>query len=310
MAHKNFAIVCDSTCDLPSELTARLEVVVIPLGVSLGDETYLDGDRDDDAYAALERPRAAPEVVKPEVEQVAAVYRALARRGYETIATVHSSLALTGIWPLAEQAVAELAGNVRVKAVDAGAVSAAMGMVVERLACARDAGMPFDEAVACARELARSTRLLFIPTAGASFALDVAARRHRLPFAAKASGLRLRLAGERSLFLLSRGEYTALARSADLADLCGRMAHAMSSVAAQDGELVYAVVDGGSSRAVRTAEKPLDTNEFCSLRLGHTHCSPSIVANIGVGSVAVAFAPKSVYLRAGASAPPAQHDDR
>lgn len=117
---------------------------------------------------------------------------------------------------------------------------------------------------------------------------------------AKASSLRLRVVGERTLFLMTRGESTALARSTDLSDLCGHAAHAMSSISAQEGELVHAVIGMGGSKALRALEKPLDTNEFCSTRLGRGLISPSILASVGPDAAGVAFAPRKAYMEAGA----------
>lgn len=117
---------------------------------------------------------------------------------------------------------------------------------------------------------------------------------------ARASSLRLRVVGERTLFLQTRGESTALARSTDLSDLCGHAAHAMSSISAQEGELVYAVVGMVGSKTLRALEKPLDTNEFCSTKLGRGLVSPSILASVGFDAAGVAFAPRKAYLEAGA----------
>lgn len=77
----------------------------------------------------------------------------------------------------------------------------------------------------------------------------------------------------------------------------------MSSVASTEGDLVYAVMGAPSSKALRALEKPLDTNEFCSLRLGRGRTSLTILATVGVEAVGVALVSKDLYLRAGASGP-------
>ena len=153
---------------------------------------------------------------------------------------------------------------------------------------------------AAAEQLAGSVRLLVIPTASARFAR----RRSRKPRAGllgrATSSLRIRLSGERGLYLISRGEITQLARSAELPDLTGRLAHAMSAVSASEGPLVYATLETGDARALRALEKPLDTNEFEARHLGTVSACPSVEKIIGSGAVGVAFAPSQAYWRASA----------
>lgn len=304
MAQHSFAIVCDSTCDLPPEIISRLEVVCVPLGIEVSGRVLRDAADREEARAALEHRRAAV-AVKASAAEFRAAFERLLDEGYDHIVTVCSSLANTGSWAAAEAAYAELIAEGRrivMRTVDAGVTSVGLGMAVERLACARSQGVGLEEAVARVRELAREVRLLFIPEASAPIVQE-SVRRKRSGLMARASSLRLRVVGERTLFLLSRGEWTALARSTDLGDLCARAAHAMSSVAANDGDLVYAVMGFNGSKTLRALEKPLDTNEFCSTRLGRGRTSPAIMASLGPDAAGVAFAPKSLYVRAGATGP-------
>ena len=39
----NIVITSDSTCDLSPQLKERYNISILPLGVSLGDKTFLDG---------------------------------------------------------------------------------------------------------------------------------------------------------------------------------------------------------------------------------------------------------------------------
>lgn len=299
MACKPFAIVCDSTCDLPPEIISRLEVVCVPLGVEIAGRVLMDGADRDEAVALLGR-RKSGRVELLSKERLLDVYRRLFDEGYDRIATVCSSLVNTGSWNAAEEAASELSDSGHVlRTVDAGVSSVGLGMVVERLAMAREAGIEFDEALARSRAFAREVRLLFIPEASSPF-MRGNLRRRKSGIMAKASSLRLRVVGERTLFLQTRGESTALARSTDLSDLCGHAAHAMSSISSQEGELVYAVIGMGGSKTLRALEKPLDTNEFCSTKLGRGLVSPSILASVGFDAAGVAFAPRKAYVEAGA----------
>lgn len=299
MACKPFAIVCDSTCDLPPEIISRLEVVCVPLGVEIAGRVLMDGADRDEAVALLGR-RKSGHVELLSKERMVDVYRRLIDEGYNRIVTVCSSLINTGSWSAAEEAASELSdADHMLRTVDAGVSSVGLGMVVERLAMAREVGIQFEEAIARSRAFAREVRVLFIPEASSPF-MRGNLRSRKSGIMARASSLRLRVVGERTLFLQTRGESTALARSTDLSDLCGHAAHAMSSISAQEGELVYAVVGMDGSKTLRALEKPLDTNEFCSTKLGRGLVSPSILASVGFDAAGVAFAPRKAYLEAGA----------
>ena len=288
MACKPFAIVCDSTCDLPPEIISRLEVVCVPLGVEIAGRVLMDGADRDEAVALLGR-RKSGRVELLSKERLLDIYRCLIDEGYDRIVTVCSSLVNTGSWNAAEEAAAELADATHMlRTVDAGVSSVGLGMV--------------EDAIARSRAFAREVRVLFIPEASSPF-MRGNLRSRKSGIMAKASSLRLRVVGERTLFLQTRGESTALARSTDLSDLCGHAAHAMSSISAQEGALVHAVIGMGGSKALRALEKPLDTNEFCSTRLGRGLISPSILASVGFDAAGVAFAPRKAYMEAGAGGP-------
>ena len=271
----------------------------VPLGVEIAGRVLMDGADRDEAVALLGR-RKSGHVELLSKERMVDVYRRLIDEGYNRIVTVCSSLINTGSWSAAEEAASELSdADHMLRTVDAGVSSVGLGMVVERLAMAREVGIQFEEAIARSRAFAREVRVLFIPEASSPF-MRGNLRSRKSGIMARASSLRLRVVGERTLFLQTRGESMALARSTDLSDLCGHAAHAMSSISAQEGELVYAVVGMVGSKTLRALEKPLDTNEFCSTKLGRGLVSPSILASVGFDAAGVAFAPRKAYLEAGA----------
>lgn len=276
----DIAIVCDTGCDLPASFLAGLPVVPEVVSVDGADAGADVGTAD---------PRA----------KLAAVYRRLAAAGVRRIVSVHSSTAFSPALSAAWSAAEDVVDEAEVTVIDSGAASAATGMVVERLSAAFGAGMAFEEAVSFARVLAAAARLLVIPTSSAGFSRR-RTRPSRAGLLGRATGaLRIRLSSERGLYLLSRGEVTQLARSTSLADLTGRLVHSMSKIAANDGTLVYALVETGDSRALRAVEKPLDTNEFESRSLGTVHASAATLSAVGEGAVAVAVAPASLFDRMG-----------
>ena len=110
----------------------------------------------------------------------------------------------------------------------------------------------------------------------------------------QADNLRIRLAGERGLFSLAHGSLSEVVRSSDLGDLTGRIAHAMSAMSRDEGPLCYVEVGTGVNRALAQLEKPLDTNEFESRRLGVMRANPCVAAYAGVGAIGIAIVPQAL----------------
>lgn len=272
MSKSDFAITCDSGCDLSPAFFEKTGVEVVAL---------------DDAAASAEEL----------VGVFVARYRALAERGFSRIISVHSTPVFSEEIAAARAAAQACAGEADVRVVDSGSASAATGMVVFRLAYHQAHGVPFERAVEEAERLAACVRLLVVPTTTAPFARRRRHQAERGIIGRATLSLRANLIGERGLFLLSRSEVTQLARSTDLSDLTGRLARSMSSVFSVEGPLVHAAVVTGDVRAQRALEKPLDTNEFESQSLGVVRVTPGVEGLIGAGAVGVAFAPADAYWR-------------
>ena len=281
MLERDFTIVCDRGCDLPPVYLERAQATVLE-------------NVPHDALGHVDEVALKQEFIR--------LYRSLAAQGHTKIASVHSSASFSPEAACAREAAAACSGVADVRVIDSGSASVATGMVFFRLTCHWADGVPFEDAVAAAERLAGSVRLLVIPTTSARFAR----RRSRKPrtglLGRATSSLRIRISGERGLYLVSRGEITQLARSSDLPDLTGRLAHAMSAVSASEGPLVYATLETGDARALRALEKPLDTNEFEARPLGTVSASAQVEKIIGSGAVGVAFAPEHAYWH-GAGAP-------
>lgn len=227
--------------------------------------------------------------------ELARTYRELAGPDGGQVVSVHSAAPLDGSLAAAQAAREEVAGEVGVLLLDAGSLSLGTGMVAERLASYRDRGATAEEALAAAAAFSRTVRLLVIPSSPAWLARHRERRRLAGRLYRATSSLRVRLSGERSLFLVSQGEVTQLARDTELVELTSRLAHAMSSVASGAGELVYAKLEAGDARALRALEKPLDINEFDSRCLGAVRITPASERSLGAGTVGVAFSPASSF---------------
>ena len=65
----NVIIACDSTCDLNAELIERYQIKILPLGVTLGNQQYLDGVDvcPDDIYAHYAKTGELPKTSAEEL---------------------------------------------------------------------------------------------------------------------------------------------------------------------------------------------------------------------------------------------------
>lgn len=310
VGEKSFGIVCDSGCDLTPAQLGQLGVALVPHHVTAQGADWLDRVdlADDDALARMGTRAADAVVVEAGADELLAAYRELVDAGCRTIVSVHSTEALSQMCAHAREAAALLGDAARVEVLDTGTASIGTGIVVERLSALRAAGASVDDVLAAVREIAAGVRLMFIPASSSRLVRRRARSRHS-GLVSRASMLRVRLVGERGLFLVTRGEVTQTVRSTDMADLCGRIAHAMSAVARDEGPLDYVELYARDRKQLRPLEKPLDTNEFEAERMGVTRVSPGIVGFVGAPAVGVAFVPDSLFERVGANQPSDVHGD-
>lgn len=272
MAEKDFAIVCDATCDLPRVFLDKARVLSV----------RLDGpDRGElDAQRELEL-----------------LYRECAAGGFERVISVHSAASFSPVVEAARSAAAACADVADVRVVSSGSLSTATGMLIDRAARYRHLGVGFEDAVAALGELAAHVRLLAIPSASTLIAAR-RSRRTRVGLIGRATAtLRMRMTGERGLYLLSDDRATQLARNNDTDALAHRLAHAVTAVSAGEGQLVHAFVSPKGSHVMRALERALTEEDADSSCLGTVRPSALTEGILGPGFVAMAIAPRSAYWR-------------
>ena len=112
-------IVTDSCANIPHSLAEAHSIVVAPLYVNIGDETYRDGV-DIDAgrlFALLEGAEVPATTSQPSVADFREIYRRLLEQGHE-IVSVHVSSKLSGTLNSARQARESLGAASRIEIVD------------------------------------------------------------------------------------------------------------------------------------------------------------------------------------------------
>ncbi len=154
-------IVCDSTCDMGPQWLAENDVVMVPLKVLFGDDTFLDWV-DFTPPTFFEKLAAAAELPKtsqPSPADFAAVYAALAEQGCDEIVSIHLTAALSGTFESATMAAAK--SRIPVRVVNTLTVSAGEALVILAALDARSAGGDGAAIEAAAMHVVETSKLLF-----------------------------------------------------------------------------------------------------------------------------------------------------
>jgi len=169
------ALVTDSTTDLPEDTAFRLGVVAVPLTLTLGDESFLDGvDITLDGFIhRITSGTGVPRSSQPAVADVAQTYRRLLEYR-DGIVSVHIAAALSGTVQSAQAAAREV-DPARIRVIDSCAVSVGAGLLLEAAGEAIAAGAGLDAVAAQVEQAKREIRIF-----GTVASLDFAVRGGRL----------------------------------------------------------------------------------------------------------------------------------
>jgi fatty acid kinase fatty acid binding subunit len=131
-------VVIDSTADVPSERARELGITVVPLAVSFGEETYLDGVNldGDEFYRKLAKSPVLPKTATPSPGVFDETYRKLIAEGATGILSIHIASKLSGTYSVARQAAEPIIAEtgVPIEAIDSNSVSCGFGLPAEILA--------------------------------------------------------------------------------------------------------------------------------------------------------------------------------
>lgn len=151
-------VVTDSTADLPPEMVARWGILVVPLYVHFGEETFRDGvDLSSEAFYARLRRGEFPTTSQPSIGAFRRVYEQAVAGGGEAV-SIHLSAKLSGTCEAAMLAADQVDG--RVVVVDSEQFSMGLGWLVLAAAEMARAGCSLDEIVAHVEEMKKRTHVL------------------------------------------------------------------------------------------------------------------------------------------------------
>ncbi len=159
-------IVTDSASDIPSEVTRKLGISIVPLTVSFGKKVYRDGIdlNAEEFYSKLAQSEELPKTAQPSVGSFIDVYETLAQQDNEII-SIHLSNKLSGTYNAALLAKEAMTKDCRIEVVDSESVSMGLGLTVIAAAKAVRDGVTFKEAMDIIhRNISRMHLLAFLQT--------------------------------------------------------------------------------------------------------------------------------------------------
>ena len=160
----SIGLVTDSTACLSPADAEREGIVVVPLKVVIGEETFVEGcGLTGDKIAEALRAKKQVTTSRPTPDEFLEAYEKLAAEGADEIVSVHLSSKVSGTLDAAR--VAGKRSPIPVTVVDSGTIGLATGFAAGRAARARDAGGVASSMAAAARSAGESsTSLLYVDT--------------------------------------------------------------------------------------------------------------------------------------------------
>ena len=157
---QSVVITSDSTCDLSQELLDRYDIPVIPLTITLGEDTFLDGSNFTplDMYARYKQDGTLPKTSAPSVQEFLDFFSQFTEKGCEVVHLDISS-ELSNTYNAACMAAEEL-GHVHV--VNSRMLSTGVGLLAIEGAECRDRGMGAPEIAEHLRGLTGKVQTSFV----------------------------------------------------------------------------------------------------------------------------------------------------
>jgi DegV family protein with EDD domain len=158
IARHHFAVVTDSTADMTRAIADRNGVNVVPLNVTIGDETYQDGVLTQAEF--FERMRSAPTLPMTSQPSVGALAEAYGRalKTADSVIALHVSSRLSGVVETAHAAAKQFDGRVHV--FDSRNLSWGLGWQVLEAAAAAREGLEVADALARLEEARERVKII------------------------------------------------------------------------------------------------------------------------------------------------------
>ena len=154
------AIITDTDCSLPEDITARYQIQQVPIAVQFGEESFLTGVNIDDAtlFQRVDRENKLPSTAAPSPGQFLEAYEKALAAGADSVLCFTVSSAVSATYNNAVNAQQLLSGR-DITVVDTHSLSLGQGFSVMAAAEAAQQGASKEECLARAQEVGQRTQL-------------------------------------------------------------------------------------------------------------------------------------------------------
>jgi DegV family protein with EDD domain len=282
MTTRPFAIVTDSTDDLPAEYLERYQIHVIPQNIIWGGQTYRDRiDMNSEAfYKRLRTDREFPKTSQPSVGAFQEAWRSVAPDPSTPILSIHVSNLLSGTLATAETA-RSLMPEYRIELVDSLSASLGLGYIVLAAARAAEAGGSLEQSAAAARALVPKMNLLLMVDT-----LEYLHRGGRIGGAARLVGTMLNL---KPLLEVVKGRIEPLERVRTRSKAIERMLEAVRTRAGDApmwAGVLHVAAEEEALRLGESVRSQINCQEFIM-----SEATPAVGAHVGPGTMGVILCP-------------------
>jgi len=141
-------IVTDGSADIPLEWQKEFDIQVVPANILFGDKTYIQGvDLDNEGfYRLVDETHKIPKTAQPTPHQFAEFYKKLVKPG-DTILSINVTSKLSGTFNSAGIAAGELADQIKITVFDSLSGSAGIALLCREARLLERAGKSTEEIV-------------------------------------------------------------------------------------------------------------------------------------------------------------------
>jgi len=156
------ALVTDSTCSIPKDLTDKYNIIVAPQILLWGNETFEDGVNitPSEFYTRIKKASVMPSTTQVTVAKFLEIYQHLLDQDYQILSILISSK-LSGTVNSAVQAKSMLPPDALIEIVDSNSTAMAMGFHLLTVARAIKQGATLSECTALAQKATEHTGVFF-----------------------------------------------------------------------------------------------------------------------------------------------------
>ena len=280
---KKTAIVMDSTGYLTQDIIDHFNIQVVPLNVTIGEETFPETELTNEAFfAKLNNIAGFSTTSQPSVGAFLQVYERLFAQGAEEIVSIHLSKALSGTF-LSAQMARDLASRKNIYIVDSETAALPLGLLAWAAAEWAHAGLGATAILDKLAALKKQTRLLFVVET-----LENLRRGGRIGGGAAFIGTLLQI--KPILHINERGEIDVFDKVRSRARAWERVRRELDTALASGEAFRICVIHVSAPELVENIARELRT-DYPQQDIRIFEAGPVIATHVGPGAFGVAFQP-------------------